>query len=185
MTRGHGRALGPAYRRIWTASTVSNLGDGVRLVAMPLLAARLTHDPRLISLVSVAGSLPWLLLGLLSGALVDRWDRRRILWVVDAVRAVVMGALTVAVVLAWSSTALLALVAFLLAAAETLFDTAASRSSPTWSATTTWSAPTPACTRGRRSPASSSACRSAASCSPLRRSRHSPSTPRRSPSPWR
>jgi predicted MFS family arabinose efflux permease len=122
---GRSRSLGAGYWRIWTASTISNLGDGVRLVAMPLLAARLTRDPRLISLVSVAGSLPWLVVGLLSGALVDRWDRRRIMWTVDAVRAVVMGALTTAVVLGWPSITLLAVVAFLLATAETLFDNAA------------------------------------------------------------
>jgi MFS family permease len=117
--------MGAGYWRIWTASTISKLGDGVRLVAMPLLAARLTRDPRSIALVSVADSLPWLLLGLLSGALVDRWDRRAILWTIDAVRAVAMAGLTAAVVLGWPSIALLAVIAFLLASAETLFDNAA------------------------------------------------------------
>lgn len=34
--------LGAEYRKLWTASTISNLGDGVTLVAAPLLAASLT-----------------------------------------------------------------------------------------------------------------------------------------------
>jgi MFS family permease len=125
LAEGRPPAIGAGYRRIWTASTVSKLGDGVRQVAMPLLAARLTRDPWGIALVSVAGSMPWLLLGLLSGALVDRWDRRRVMWTVDAARAALMSALTIAVVLGRPSIALLALLAFLLASAETLFDNAA------------------------------------------------------------
>jgi hypothetical protein len=43
--------LGAEYRKLWAASAISNLGDGVTLVAGPLLAATLTRDP-----VLVAGS---------------------------------------------------------------------------------------------------------------------------------
>jgi hypothetical protein len=41
--------LGPGFAKLWTASTVSNLGDGVTLVAAPLLAASLTRNPLLIA----------------------------------------------------------------------------------------------------------------------------------------
>ena len=40
--------LGPEYRKLWAASAVSNLGDGITLVAGPLLAASLTRDPALV-----------------------------------------------------------------------------------------------------------------------------------------
>lgn len=75
-------------------------------------------------MVDFAGSLPWLLFGLVSGALVDRWDRRRVMWVADAGRFLVVGLLTVAVVGGWASVATLAAVGFLLGVGETFFDSA-------------------------------------------------------------
>ena len=60
--------LGANYVRLWSAATVSNLGDGVTLAALPLLAASLTRSPTSIAVVSFAGTLPWLLFALLSGA---------------------------------------------------------------------------------------------------------------------
>jgi hypothetical protein len=44
---------------LWTANAVSNLGDGVTLVAGPLLAATMTRDPRLVAGLAVAQRLPW------------------------------------------------------------------------------------------------------------------------------
>ena len=68
---------------MWTASAVSALGDGMYLAALPLLAAQLTRDPLAVSAVTFAGWLPWLLFALPAGALVDRLDRRRVMWTVD------------------------------------------------------------------------------------------------------
>jgi MFS family permease len=116
---------GNGFSRLWAASGVSNLGDGVYGTALPLLAATLTRDPLLVSLVSFAEWLPWLLFGLLSGALLDRWDRRRVMWVVDAGRFAVVGGLAVAVLLDQASIALLAAVGFLLGTGQTLVDTGA------------------------------------------------------------
>ena len=76
---------------------MSNLGDGVTLVAGPLLAATLTRDPRLVAGLAVAQRLPWLLFSLVSGALVDRLDRRRLMVRVDAARCAAVGLLGVAV----------------------------------------------------------------------------------------
>ena len=81
-------ALGPPYRRLWSATLLSNLGDGIRAAAFPLLAVTLTHDPILIAGVAVATQLPGLLLGLPAGSLADRFDRRRIVIYADAVRLV-------------------------------------------------------------------------------------------------
>lgn len=116
---------GNGFPRLWAASGVSNLGDGVYGTALPLLAATLTRDPLLVSLVSFAEWLPWLLFGLLSGALLDRWDRRRVIWVVDAGRFAVVGGLAVAVLLEETSIGLLAAVGFLLGTGQTLVDTGA------------------------------------------------------------
>jgi MFS family permease len=116
--------LGPQYRKILGATGLSTLGDGVFLTALPLLAAELTHDPLRVSLVDFAGSLPWLLVGLVSGALVDRWDRQRVMVVVDAVRFLIVAALTVAILTGSAGIALLAIAGFLLGVGETFFDSA-------------------------------------------------------------
>jgi MFS family permease len=116
---------GNGFARLWAASGVSNLGDGVYGTALPLLAATLTRDPLLVSVVSFAEWLPWLLFGLVSGALLDRWDRRRVMWVVDAARFAVVGGLAAAVLLGEASIPLLAAVGFLLGAGQTLVDTGA------------------------------------------------------------
>ena len=113
--------LGPEYRKLWAASAVSNLGDGITLVAGPLLAASLTRDPALVAGLTFAQRLPWLLFSLLSGALVDRLDRRRLMAAVDLFRTVVVGVLGVAVVSGWASLPLMYVAFFLLGTAETLF----------------------------------------------------------------
>jgi MFS family permease len=66
--------------------------------------------------------LPLLLLGLPAGALADRFDRRRILWVVDAVRALVVGALAAAAAVHAMTIPLLAVVGFLLGLGQTLYN---------------------------------------------------------------
>ena len=100
------------------------MGDGVTLVAGPLLAASLTRDPVLVAGVVFAQRAPWLLFPLISGALVDRLDRRRVMGYVDAARTALVGALGVAVLLGWASLPLMYAIFFLIGTLETLFDNA-------------------------------------------------------------
>ncbi|HEY6591934.1 MAG TPA: MFS transporter [Actinomycetota bacterium] len=93
-----GRRPGRSLATLLAAGAVSNLGDGVTLAAAPLLAASVTRDPRAIGAVGVAWSLPWLLFALVSGAVVDRSDRRRLMVGADLVRVVGLAGLTAAVV---------------------------------------------------------------------------------------
>jgi len=118
--------LGRPFWTLWSASAVSTLGDGLRYVAFPLLAAGLSTDPRAIALVFVAGYLPWPLFGLLGGAVVDRHDRRSVMWTTDTARAVAVGAFTAVLVTSATTIVSFAVLSFLLGAAETLFDNAAS-----------------------------------------------------------
>src|SRR5437588_8496490 len=128
------RPLGADYRRLGTAAGIATRGDGVRQAALPLLAASLTHDPGTVAAVTFAGSLPWLLFSLVSGALVDRADRRNVMWQVDSARALVMLGLATAVVFDATSIALLVIVAFVLGTGETLFDNAAQSLMPSLAA---------------------------------------------------
>ena len=116
--------LGVEYRKLWTASIVSNLGDGVTLVAGPLLAASLTRDPILVAGLTFAQTVPWLLFPLISGALVDRLDRRWVMGYADATRTTLIGTLGATALLGWASMPLLYVIFFLMGTLETLFDNA-------------------------------------------------------------
>jgi len=116
--------LDSRFWRIWVASAISTLGDGVRTAALPLLAATLTRNPISVAAVAVAQGLPWALFALLSGALVDRLDRRLIMGYTDLFRCVVTGGLVLVVATDRSSIVVLCIVAFCLGSAETMFDNA-------------------------------------------------------------
>jgi MFS family permease len=76
------------YRLIFSASAISNLGDGVSALALPWLAALLTRDAMLIAVVAMAGKLPWFLFSLPAGVWTDRVDRRLLMVRADLVRLV-------------------------------------------------------------------------------------------------
>lgn len=118
-------ALGPAYRRLWSSTTLASVGDGIRMAAFPLLAAGLSARPALVAGVAAAGQVPWLLAGLPAGAMVDRVDRRRLIAVVDAVRTGLLAVLVAAIVYGHASIGLLYVVAFVGGLGETLRDSAA------------------------------------------------------------
>jgi len=119
------RGLGGLYWRLWSAATASALGDGLRRVALPLLAVHLTRDARLVALVAAAGTVPWLVFGLPVGALVDRWDRRRTMAAVDLLRTLVVAVLAVAVAVGALSIPLLVAVTFVLGTGEIFAESAA------------------------------------------------------------
>jgi MFS family permease len=116
---------------LWASVTISSLGNGMRFVALPLLAVRLTDDARLVALVALAGQLPALLLALPAGAWADRLDRRRMLLWADAARALVTGALAVAVATGTARIGWLVLAALLLGTGETLYSAGWSGMVPT------------------------------------------------------
>ncbi|MGB8858220.1 MAG: MFS transporter [Ilumatobacteraceae bacterium] len=116
------RRFSRSFNLLWAATALSNLGDGVRVAALPLLATTVTTDPRAIAGVIFAERIPWLLLILPGGAWADRLDRRDLRVRLDAARAVVMSALVAAVALDEVSLAVIGIVAVLLASAEAVVD---------------------------------------------------------------
>ncbi len=140
--------LGSNYFRLFSASTISDPGDGVGLVAYPWLASALTRNPMLLSVVLVAQRIPWLLFSLPIGVVVDRCRRRLLMITANAGRARLTTAMALAVLVNQSSLpgpdelddllrtgsglptkpllfGLLLLAAFLLRAGEVLHDAAA------------------------------------------------------------
>ncbi len=84
---GLGERLGANYYKLMAASTISNLGDGIGVIAYPWLASAVTRNPILIAGVAAAQRLPWLLFTLPAGVITDRRDRRRLMVGSNAVRA--------------------------------------------------------------------------------------------------
>ena len=121
----HPPKLGRDYWRLWWANAVSSTGDGAFVAALPLLAVTITRDPRLVSVVTAATYLPWMVLSLPAGALVDRHDRATLMWRAQAVQAAVVTAVAVLVVVRAANVELLALAGLLLGSAEVIFSNAA------------------------------------------------------------
>ena len=87
------KKLGASYWRLWTATAISNLGDGISGVAYPWVASAVTRSPFLIAAAGFASRLPWLIFTLHAGVLTDRFDRRKLIVAMDSAR----GALTIVV----------------------------------------------------------------------------------------
>ncbi len=133
MTRaGESPAIGTSRGLRWlfgsTAAAVT--GQGAVTAAAPLLAASLTRDPVEIAIVAAAAWAPWLLIGLQAGALVDRWDPRRVMVTTDLIRAGVM--LTFGMLVLWghATTSLLTCALLIVAAGSCFFDPASQSAIP-------------------------------------------------------
>ncbi|MDG4798749.1 MFS transporter [Micromonospora sp. WMMD1082] len=116
--------LGAEFTKLWTASAVSNIGDGVAMAAGPLLVASVSDNPALIAGGAFAQQLPWLLFALLSGAYVDRLDRRQLVVVVNLVRAAALAGLSATIATETVTVPVIYTALFLLGTGETLADTA-------------------------------------------------------------
>jgi MFS family permease len=124
------RRLGRTYWSIWSAASVSSLGDGLAVVGFPLLAAAVTRRPALVAGVVVAQRLPWLLCALPMGTIADRLPRFRTMAAVDVVRAAVVAAVGVAALSGHASLLALYAAAAALGILETLFSAAAHAAVP-------------------------------------------------------
>ncbi|MEV6625051.1 MFS transporter [Amycolatopsis sp. NPDC051106] len=117
--------IGPDFRRLLWATGIDNLGTGAFTAAVPLLTVTVTHDPRLVSLVSAAAYLPWLLLSLPAGALADRHDRAGLMWRAQAAQAVLVAVTAVLAACGAIGIPALVVTAFGIGAGDVVFGTAA------------------------------------------------------------
>ncbi len=118
--------LGRSFRWLLSAAVINNVGDGIVLAAGPLLVASQTSDPFLVSMAVLSEYLPALLFGVLGGAAADRFDRRRMVIVVDLARAFVLVVLVATIVSGTVSIAVVLITLFVLGTAETFADSASS-----------------------------------------------------------
>jgi len=117
--------LGPAFNRLFSASVISNLSDGLLAVAAPLLAISLTKDPVLISMLSAFVMLPWLLFAIPIGLIVDRSNKRLLITLTNSIRFITAGLVALAISTDTITIYWLLLATFLIGTCEVATDTAA------------------------------------------------------------
>ena len=83
-------ALDTSFTAIWTSGLISLFGDRIHQVALAVIVYGITGSPIAVGFVFLAATLPNLLLGPISGTLVDRWDQKQVLVVSDLLRAAVV-----------------------------------------------------------------------------------------------
>jgi predicted MFS family arabinose efflux permease len=89
------RTLGRDFWLYFSGQLVSQVGSSFTLFALPLLVFKLTHSATNLALTTAANFVPYLLFGLVLGALVDRVDRKRMMLLTDIGRGVVIAVLPI------------------------------------------------------------------------------------------
>jgi MFS family permease len=90
MQRPPVESAGSDFSIFWMGQTISNFGNAVTLLVIPLLIFKLTGSALNLAIGSAAVFLPYLLFGLWIGAAVDRLDRRKVMIVADIGRAIML-----------------------------------------------------------------------------------------------
>jgi len=113
------------FLKLWGGQTISQFGSKITLLALPLTAALTLHaTPVEMGILAAAGTVPFLLVGLLAGVWVDRLPRRPILLITDCARGVLLLAIPLAARLDALTIGLLYAVAFLVGILTVFFDVA-------------------------------------------------------------
>ena len=85
------------FNLLWSGQVLSDLGTRVSGIAVPLLVLAVTHSPAKAGIAEFAAAAPILFLTLPAGALIDRWNRKRLLVVCDVIRTVAYASLFLAI----------------------------------------------------------------------------------------
>lgn len=118
-------SLGRRFWYLWAANTVSSVGDGMVLVALPLLAVGHTRNPMAIAGVMAVGEIPVVLASLPVGAIADRVNRRRLIVRVEYLRFAALAVFGVLVLAHMAGLAAIYGAAFVLGTLDVVFDVSA------------------------------------------------------------
>lgn len=81
---------------LWGGQALSVFGYQVQDIALPLLVLALTQSPLQAGIVAALDTLAFVLFGLPAGALIDRWDRKKVMMACDATRMIAVGSIPIA-----------------------------------------------------------------------------------------
>ncbi len=123
--------LGPlkheTYRRIWFASLASNFGGLIQAVGAAWMMTTITASEDMVALVQTSTALPIMLFSLISGALADNFDRRRVMLTAQCLMLAVSAVLTACALIGWITPWLLLIFTFLIGCGTAL-------NNPSWQA---------------------------------------------------
>src|SRR5438128_8575713 len=86
------------YMLLWSGQVVSALGSNMSNIVFPLLILALTNnDTTLAGIAGALGSVPYLIFSLPVGALIDRWNRKRVMMICDTFRALNSASIPIAI----------------------------------------------------------------------------------------
>ena len=113
------------FMKLWTGQTISQFGDEITGLALPLLAVNFLHaGPAEFGVLGVVRFLPWILFTLPAGVWVDRMRRRPILIGADIARALLLATLPLGFLMGWLTIWQVYVVSFLAGTLEVFFDVA-------------------------------------------------------------
>ena len=112
------------YMLLWSGQALSDIGGAVSELAFPLLVLAVTHSPAQAGFAAALRALPAALFSLFAGVLVDRWNRKWVMLVCDAGRALSLASIPIAFALGHLTIAQLYITAFLEGTLLILFDLA-------------------------------------------------------------
>ncbi|MEU0878095.1 MFS transporter [Lentzea sp. NPDC005914] len=118
------------YTLLWSSQAVSEVGFNATLIAFPLVVLVVTGSAAASGLVLAVDAVAQLVVGLPGGALADRWDRRRVMLVCEAVQAVAVASLAVALWQNAASVPHMVAVSAILGACRAMFEPAEDASLP-------------------------------------------------------
>ncbi len=84
------------YMLLWSGQVISTIGTGASMIVYPLLILELTQSPTAAGVAAALASLPYIIFSLPAGALIDRWDRKRVMILCDIGRGLTLASIPVA-----------------------------------------------------------------------------------------
>lgn len=117
------------FRKLWIGQVISNVGDNFTAIAQLVLVNQITGSTLALAAMAIALTLPKLLFGVVAGVFVDRLDRRKLMLLVDVLRALIV--LPMALVHSPDQIWIFYVCGFITSAVATLFDPAKNALLPT------------------------------------------------------
>src|SRR5690625_7525827 len=99
--------LGSRLPDLFTSISLSSVADGILSIGLGLVVITLTSSPALVSLATAAFTLPWLLLSIVAGVVIDRSDRRKVIIMATTLRIGCLGLGAIALTAGFMNYALL------------------------------------------------------------------------------
>jgi MFS family permease len=109
---------------LWAGQVISQSGDSIYQIALIWLALEMTSSKSITGFVAMSSYLPAIILSLVAGVVADRADRRKVMLIADAIRAIAIFGIPVASLLGFLSPWVLVVNAFVIASAAAFFNPA-------------------------------------------------------------